>query len=185
MCGSRFTRDGTSRSPRFAAGDGLTRVRAGVHHRLLHHADRAVEVRVAQLSCGTVLFGARSGDRDSALYGIERMRAALGVDLDLRPFYDRFHRDPLIGAAVRADPGLRVNGRPDPFEALCWAICEQLIEYERAVAIERRLVRALGRRPRRTDRRANCAMLPMRGCWPAARRRDCRRSASPADAPSR
>jgi 3-methyladenine DNA glycosylase/8-oxoguanine DNA glycosylase len=35
--------------------------------------------------------------------------------------------------------------RPEPFEALAWAICEQLIEYERAAAIERRIVYRLGR----------------------------------------
>jgi 3-methyladenine DNA glycosylase/8-oxoguanine DNA glycosylase len=39
-----------------------------------------------------------------------------------------------------------VSRRPEPFEALAWAICEQLIEYERAAAIERRVVAALGRR---------------------------------------
>ena len=54
--------------------------------------------------------------------------------------------DPLIGRAIREDPGRRVRGRPYPFEALAWAICEQLIEYERAAAIQRRLVARLGRR---------------------------------------
>jgi 3-methyladenine DNA glycosylase/8-oxoguanine DNA glycosylase len=39
-----------------------------------------------------------------------------------------------------------VGRRPDPFEALTWAICEQLIEYERAAAIQRRIVAVLGRR---------------------------------------
>ena len=67
------------------------------------------------------------------------MRKALGVDHDLRPFHERFRSDRLIGAAVRCDPGLRIVGRPAPFEALAWAICEQLIESERAAAIERRL----------------------------------------------
>ena len=62
------------------------------------------------------------------------------------PFYERFRFDPLIGAAVRAHPGLRPHGRPDPFEALAWTVCEQLIEYERAAAIQRRLVARLGRR---------------------------------------
>ena len=81
-----------------------------------------------------------------AEWGIERMRAAVGIDQDLRPFYERFRFDPLIGAAVRANPGLRAAGRPDPFEALVWAVCEQLIEYERAAAIQRRLVARLGRR---------------------------------------
>jgi 3-methyladenine DNA glycosylase/8-oxoguanine DNA glycosylase len=134
------------RLPRRAAADGLTRIRAGVLHRLLHDGDSPVLVRVAQLSSGRVLFGAQARHRASAEWGIERMRRALGVDLELRPFYDRFHADPVIGPAVRTYPGLRVHARPDPFEALVWAICEQLIEYERAVAIQRRLVWRLGRR---------------------------------------
>jgi 3-methyladenine DNA glycosylase/8-oxoguanine DNA glycosylase len=74
------------------------------------------------------------------------MRLALGIDLDLGPFYERFRFDRLIGAAVRSNPGLRPPGKPDPFEALAWAICEQLIEIERAAAIQRRLVARLGRR---------------------------------------
>jgi 3-methyladenine DNA glycosylase/8-oxoguanine DNA glycosylase len=74
------------------------------------------------------------------------MRFALGVDDELEPFLRRFASDPLIGRSVRWRPWLRVMRRPDPFEALAWAICEQLIEYERAVAIERRLLAALGRR---------------------------------------
>lgn len=103
-------------------------------------------VRVAQLSSDRVLFGAQAESRESAQWGIERMRRALGVDQDLRAFYDRFRSDPLIGRSVRANPGLRVKGKPDPFEALAWAICEQLIEFERASAIQRRLIHRLGRR---------------------------------------
>jgi 3-methyladenine DNA glycosylase/8-oxoguanine DNA glycosylase len=74
------------------------------------------------------------------------MRFALGVDEDLRPFLAAFARDPLIGRSLRRRPWLRVSRRPEPFEALVWAICEQLIDYERAAAIQRRLVAALGRR---------------------------------------
>jgi 3-methyladenine DNA glycosylase/8-oxoguanine DNA glycosylase len=74
------------------------------------------------------------------------MRFALGIDQDLAPFYERFRFDPLIGSSVRAAPGLRASGKPDPFEALAWAICEQLIEFGRAAAIQRRLVFRLGRR---------------------------------------
>ena len=65
---------------------------------------------------------------------------APGIDQDLRPFYERFRFDPLIGRAVRANLGLRAAGRPDPFEALVFAVCEQLIGYERAAAIQRRLI---------------------------------------------
>ena len=126
--------------------DGLTRSRHGVLHRLLHAGADPVAVRVAQVASDRVLFGAQAADRAAAAWGIERMRAALGVDHDLRPFYDRFRHDPLIGASVRSTPELRVFGRPEPFEALAWAICEQLIELERAATIQRRLVARLGRR---------------------------------------
>lgn len=132
--------------PRAGGLDGLTCVRRGVLHRLVHEQDLPVLVRVAQLSSGRVLFGAAAAHRAQAELAISRMRRALGIDQELRAFHRRFRHDPLIGAAVRANPALRVRGRPDPFEALAWAICEQLIEFERAVAIERRLIRSLGRR---------------------------------------
>ena len=121
------------------------RVRAGVLHRLVHADREPVLVRVAPVGHTRVLFGARASERAAAEWGIERMRLALGVDHDLSDFYARFRFDRLIGRAVRADPGLRVRGRPDPFEALTWAICEQLIEAERAAAIQRRLAWKLGR----------------------------------------
>lgn len=102
-------------------------------------------VRVAQLSRDRVLFGGQARTEEAAEWAIERMRLALGIDQNLRQFYERFRFDPLIGSSVRLNPSLRVAGKPDPFEALAWAICEQLIEFERAAAIQRRLVRALGR----------------------------------------
>jgi len=126
--------------------DGLTRRRGGVLERLLHAGSEPVVVRVAQPVHDRVVLGARAGTRAAAEHGIERMRFALGVDDDLRAFHRRFARDPLIGRSLRTRPWLRVGRRPDPFEALAWAVCEQLIEYERAAAIERRLLAALGRR---------------------------------------
>jgi 3-methyladenine DNA glycosylase/8-oxoguanine DNA glycosylase len=125
--------------------DGLAPVRGGVLQRLVHEDEQPIHVRVAQLRSGNVLFGAQAQDECAASRAIERMRRALGVDLDLRPFHDAFRRDPLIGAALRTNPTLRAAGRPCAFEAFAWAITEQLIEYERAVAIQRRMVAALGR----------------------------------------
>lgn len=132
--------------PRRNGMDGLTRIRGGVLERLLHAGEEPVLVRVAQPARDRVLFAAHASDRDAAEWGIGRMRIALGVDQDLRAFHERFRFDPLIGRAVRSNPSLRAPGRPDPFEALVWAICEQLIEYERAAGIQRRLVARLGRR---------------------------------------
>jgi 3-methyladenine DNA glycosylase/8-oxoguanine DNA glycosylase len=136
----------TFRLSRRVGLDRVARMRGDVLHRLLHRGDEPVLIRVAQIGADRVLFGAQADSRDAAEWGIERMRAATGIDLDLQPFYERFRFDPLIGPAVRARPGLRPHGRPDPFEALAWTVCEQLIEYERAAAIQRRLVGRLGRR---------------------------------------
>jgi 3-methyladenine DNA glycosylase/8-oxoguanine DNA glycosylase len=124
----------------------MLRRRGGVLERLLHQREAPVLVRAAQLGCGNVLLGARSPSRSAAAYGIERMRFMLGLDDDLRPFLREFDGDPLIGRSLRRQPWLRVGRRPDPFEALACAICEQLIDYPRAAAIERRIVAVLGRR---------------------------------------
>ncbi|MGD0452233.1 MAG: hypothetical protein ABSB69_01425 [Solirubrobacteraceae bacterium] len=142
----QITPAGPFRLPRWSGGDGVTRRRAGVLERLVHDGDLPVVVRVAQPAPDQVLFGARAPTRAAAAHGIGRMRFALGVDEDLRGFVRRFARDPLIGRSLRARPWLRASRRPEPFEALAWAICEQLIESERAAAIERRIVAALGRR---------------------------------------
>ncbi len=132
------------RLPRMGGMDGVLRHREGMLERLLHHGEQPVHVRVAQTAPDTVLFGARSPTPEAARHGIERMRFALGVDDDLSEFHREFAHDPLIGRSIRARPWLRVRRRPEPFEALAWAICEQLIEYERAAAIQRRIVAAVG-----------------------------------------
>ena len=109
------------------------------------------------------------------------MRFALGVDDDLRAVPARASpRDPLIGRSLRRRPWLRVGRRPEPFEALAWAVCEQLIEYERAAAIERRLVARLGRRWVGGGRSAAaaCATCRRPRCWRARRRRCCSPSTS-------
>jgi len=125
--------------------DGLARSRGGVWLRLIHRDGRPVELRAAQPEPGRVVLGARAIRRDDAQAGVERLRWMLGVDEDLRAFHDAFADDPLIGASVRRRPWLRARRRPVAFEALAWAVTEQLIEYARAVAIQRRILRHHGR----------------------------------------
>jgi DNA-3-methyladenine glycosylase II len=135
------------RLPRRVGLDWVTRKRGGVIERLLHDEEgEPTVVRIAQTASDRVLFGARASTRAAARHGIERMRFALGVDDNLQTFHRRFERDPLIGRSLRERPWLRVGRRPEPFEALVWAICEQLIEYERAAAIQGSLVTRFGRR---------------------------------------
>jgi 3-methyladenine DNA glycosylase/8-oxoguanine DNA glycosylase len=73
------------------------------------------------------------------------MRFAFGVDHSLAEFHQAFKRDPLIGPMIRRTPWARPMRRPEPFEALAWAITEQLIEVERAEDIQRRMVWRWGR----------------------------------------
>jgi 3-methyladenine DNA glycosylase/8-oxoguanine DNA glycosylase len=137
---------GPFRLPVRAGMDGMLRRRGGGLERLLHDGGVPVRVRVWQPSPRSVRLCACSESRAAAEYGIARMRFALGLDDDLRPFLHAFARDRLIGPSLRRRPWLRAPRRPEPFEALAWAICEQLIEYERAAAIQRRLLARLGRR---------------------------------------
>jgi len=124
--------------------DGLLRRRGDGVVRLLHHEDEPVVVH-ARVCSGAVRLRSQAGSKSAAAWGLERMRFALGLDHDLGAFHRRFVRDPLIGAAIRWRPWLRPRRSPDPFEALAWAICEQLIETTRAFAIQRRLVWRYGR----------------------------------------
>jgi 3-methyladenine DNA glycosylase/8-oxoguanine DNA glycosylase len=155
------------RLPPSGGMDGVLRVRGGVLHRLVHVGEEPAIVRVAQPAAERVVFGARAGTAEVAAAALERMRFALGVDDDLRPFYERYRDDPLIGRSVRARPWLRVLRRPEPFEALAWAICEQLIELSRASEIERRIVRRFGRRCERTALRDLPSAARLAGVAPA------------------
>jgi 3-methyladenine DNA glycosylase/8-oxoguanine DNA glycosylase len=137
--------DGPYRLPP-AGRDGLLRRREGVFWRLLHDRDERPVVVKAWPTAGVVRFRAEAHDRETAEWGIERLRFALGVDHSLADFHHSFKRDPLIGPIIRRAPWARPLRRPDAFEALAWAITEQLIETERAEDIQRRIVWRWGRR---------------------------------------
>ncbi len=77
---------------------------------------------------------------------VERMRFVLAVDYDLGEFHRRFRRDPLLGPLIRRLPSFRPRRRVWPWEALSAAVVGQLIEAQRAIAIERRIVGRWGPR---------------------------------------
>lgn len=145
----------------------LKRRRGGGLERLLHVEGQPAVVRVGQPARDRVIFVAGADSPDVAEEAIARMRFALAVDDDLRPFYERFRDDPFIGRSVRANPERRIIRRPDPFEALAWAICEQLIELERAAAIQRRIVFRLGRQCASTGLRDLPTPATLAGTAPA------------------
>ena len=75
---------------------------------------------------------------------MDSFRFSLGIDDDMAPFRDAFIGDPLLGPAIRRQIESRPSRRADPWEALAWAVTEQLIEYRRAAAIQRRMIRRWG-----------------------------------------
>ena len=151
--------------------DGVVRRRDGALTRILHHDGRQATVAAWPVS-GAVRVRASAPARDCALYAVERMRFALGLDHDIEPFVRRFRWDPLIGPILRRRPWIRPLRRAEPFEALAWAITEQLIESQRASAIQRRITSRYGRRSDcgtlrdapAPDRLARCSQPELEAC---------------------
>jgi 3-methyladenine DNA glycosylase/8-oxoguanine DNA glycosylase len=165
--------------------DGVMRRRDGALVRILHPPDGAAPGVAGSLAgaastgapapalvaawpvAGAVRLRAEAPSRECALYAVERMRFALGLDHDIRPFVRRFRWDPLIGPILRRRPWIRPLRRPEPFEALAWAITEQLIESTRASEIQRRLTRRYGRRSACGTLRDAPAPARLADCAPA------------------
>ena len=143
--------------------DGVTRSRGGVLERFMH-VDRAplrarawqtrdgfVHIRAESIDPGVVdhpdelahlvADHVRKAGEPELDVAIERIRFSLAVEEKMGDFYETFKRDPLLGPTIHQRPWVRPRRRPWPWEALCWAITEQLIEGSRAAAIQRRIVR--------------------------------------------
>ena len=114
--------------PGLIGRDAVARRRGGVLQRLMHLDGAPVVVRAAQPAVDRVVVGAQGEREDLCEEAIVRMRFALGVDDDLRRFHERFRHDPLIGPVVRASPWLRPVRRPEPFEALAWAVATACVQ---------------------------------------------------------
>ena len=131
--------------------DAVARRRGGVVSRLLAIGDERVVVHAWQPERARVRLRAVPADghdlrSESLELALERMRFALAVDDDLSEFARTFRGDPLIGTPIHHRPWLRPKRRPWPWEALVWAITEQLIEARRAGEIQRRAVYRWGER---------------------------------------
>lgn len=135
--------------------DGLRRRSGGVLFRYVRRDGQDVLLRAAQLRDGRVVLGATAaGDASAASAepratlgtALDDWRRALGCDVDLRPFVAAHRQDPLIGASLRARPWLLPSRRLSVFEALLAAITEQLIAFDDAVVIQRRIIARHGTR---------------------------------------
>ena len=139
----------------------MMRVRDGVAERLLHVGSSPVRVlawrgpgasarlRAEAIPPGRVVHPAAAGEpgevteaaEEELELALERWRFALALDDDMGEFFAAFKSDPLLGRVIRRRPWARPPRRPWPWEALAWAITEQLIDAPRAKAIQRRMIR--------------------------------------------
>ncbi len=68
----------------------------------------------------------------------------LGLNSDAAGMENTFAADPLLGAAIRRQRGLRIPLTPTPWEALSWAILGQQINLRFAVTLRRELIALAG-----------------------------------------
>ncbi len=120
--------------------------------RYVRRDDCDVLLRAAQLSDGRIVVGAATAlaaasvdPRVTLDAALRAWRQALGCDVDLRPFVAAHRLDPVIGPSVRTRPWLQPARRMSVFESVLTAITEQLIAYEDAVTIQRRIFARHGR----------------------------------------
>ena len=148
------------RLPRRNGSDRIVQRHGGGLRRLLVKDGAAVIVAVRPSGSGSYRFSAAavppdqvSGPGSESLVeadaarieaALEDFRFSLGIDDDMSPFRDAFKSDALLGPAIRDRIQSRSPRRADPWEALAWAVTEQLIEYRRAAAIQRRMVSRWG-----------------------------------------
>lgn len=126
------------------------RGRRGVLTRLLHADGHPIVVHAWQPHRDRVVLRAVPATAPvpgrALELALERIRFALAVDEDLSEFARAFRGDPLIGEVIHHRPWHRPPRRPFAWEALAWAVTEQLIEVDRAKRIQRRIVGRWGSR---------------------------------------
>src|SRR4051794_20198270 len=129
--------------PRAAGPGGLAQIRGGVVARAIAVGEEVALARAVWRG-DEVLVRAEASTPEVAGHALERMRFVLSLDDDVTPFHRAFRSDPLLGRWLRARPGLRFLRKPSPFEALAWAVIEQVITTSEAGEIAWAFTRAHG-----------------------------------------
>jgi 3-methyladenine DNA glycosylase/8-oxoguanine DNA glycosylase len=165
-----------SEPPRSAGPGGLLRIEGNVVRRALRLHGELVLAEAAWRGDDVLLRGHAESEQ-TAREAIARLRFILSLDDDLEPFHRAHRDDPVLGRAIRARPKLRVLRKPEPFEALAWAVIEQLIDTQRAGDIQWTLTRRHGERhpsgpwvAPTADALANVARLEAAGLAPTQSR---------------
>ena len=124
---------------------GVENVQAGTYRRSLRLPKGAgvVELMPTATHVDARLWLDDNGDLPEAT---RRSRSMLDLDRDPRPVLAALGADDLIGPLIRAAPGLRVPGTPDPHELAIRAVIGQQISVAGAATLAGRLVADYGER---------------------------------------
>jgi 3-methyladenine DNA glycosylase/8-oxoguanine DNA glycosylase len=165
-----------SEPPRSPGPGGLVTLKGGVARRAIR-VDGEITLAEAAWRGDDVHLRAHATTEHAARVAIERLRFVLALDDELEPFHRAHRADPVLGRLVKARPKLRVLRKPEPFEALAWAIIEQLIDTQAAGNIAWTLTRRHGTRhpsgpwcAPTADKLANAAALEAAGLAPTQSR---------------
>lgn len=82
---------------------------------------------------------------ESMLTAVGRVRRMFALDADPAPVEEHLGADPLLAAAVSANPGRRVPGAWDPFELAVRAVLGQQVTVRGATTLAARIVERYGR----------------------------------------
>jgi 3-methyladenine DNA glycosylase/8-oxoguanine DNA glycosylase len=108
--------------------------------------------------------------RASSELAVEQARFMLALDDDTSEFHRRFAGDPLVGPAVQRLRGMRPRRKATVTHAVVRAVCGQLIQASKALAIERAILRAADSDPPLREDVARLSPARMTGCGLAASR---------------
>jgi AraC family transcriptional regulator of adaptative response / DNA-3-methyladenine glycosylase II len=129
---------------------GVEEMRDGTYRRSLRlrHGTGVIELRPGRDGVDVELAVDDPADEPAALAAAQHL---LRLDADPAAINGRLGRDPLIGASVRAAPGRRIPGHPDPAELAIRALLGQQITVAAATTLAGRLVIECGEPLRRPD----------------------------------
>lgn len=124
---------------------GVEQVEGGAYRRTVRVGKRVGWVSVTADPARPVLRVEVSSSLSAARRPLEaRLRALFDLDLDPAEVAAALRRDRLLAPSVRRNPGLRVNGAFDAFEAAVRVVLGQQVSVRAATTVAGRLAAALG-----------------------------------------
>jgi hypothetical protein len=116
----------------------VDRFEAGIYRRLLFLRGRPLFLEVRQNGPPSrarlviEITGNEARTREAKDLASRVLERVLGTSTDVRPFYRRFRRDPLLGPLIQRHTGLRVAGRLTAWETLLQIVLSQQIHLKLA-----------------------------------------------------